>query len=206
VILIGQYDSPFVRRVGIALVLGGLEFEQRPLSVFADAAELRRANPLMRVPALVLEDGCVLADSHLILDHIDALVEAPLFPRHEPARHRALRVAGLACGVADKAVSLFYEQRLHALPSPVWEQRCRDQIAAGLAALEAERAGQATPFWFGAGIGNADIAVACAWRFGTEVHPGLFSAPAHPALASFSAALEALPVFRTIFQPFRAPA
>jgi glutathione S-transferase len=29
-ILIGQYDSPFVRRVGIALTLYGMKFEHRP--------------------------------------------------------------------------------------------------------------------------------------------------------------------------------
>lgn len=28
-LLIGQYDSPFVRRVGIALTLYGVEFEHR---------------------------------------------------------------------------------------------------------------------------------------------------------------------------------
>ena len=33
-ILIGQYDSPFVRRVAVALTLYGLPFEQRPWSVF----------------------------------------------------------------------------------------------------------------------------------------------------------------------------
>jgi glutathione S-transferase len=29
-ILIGQYDSPFVRRVGIALTLYGITFEHQP--------------------------------------------------------------------------------------------------------------------------------------------------------------------------------
>ena len=36
-ILIGQYDSPFVRRVGIALRLYGLAFEHQPWSAFSDA-------------------------------------------------------------------------------------------------------------------------------------------------------------------------
>jgi glutathione S-transferase len=35
--LIGQYDSPFVRRVAIALRLYGLPFEHRPWSTFGDA-------------------------------------------------------------------------------------------------------------------------------------------------------------------------
>ena len=39
-ILIGQYDSPFVRRVGIALRLYGMGFEHRPWSVFGQAAEI----------------------------------------------------------------------------------------------------------------------------------------------------------------------
>lgn len=47
-IQIGQYDSSFVRRVGIALTLYGLPFEHRPWSVFRQADEIRRYNPLIR--------------------------------------------------------------------------------------------------------------------------------------------------------------
>jgi glutathione S-transferase len=99
-ILIGQYDSPFVRRVGIALTLYGLPFEHRPWSIFADADKIRPYNPLTRVPTLVLDDGDVLIESHLILDHIDSLMPADrvMFPRAEPARRRALKVAALATG------------------------------------------------------------------------------------------------------------
>src|SRR6202008_2015847 len=81
-ILIGQYDSPFVRRVGIALTLYGLPFEHRPWSTFGDADKVRPYNPLVRVPTLVLDDGEVLIESHSILDHIDSLVPADrrLFP------------------------------------------------------------------------------------------------------------------------------
>ena len=45
-ILIGQFDSPFVRRVGIALDLYGLAFEHRPWSVFGDGDKIRSFNPL----------------------------------------------------------------------------------------------------------------------------------------------------------------
>lgn len=66
-ILIGQYDSPFVRRVGIALTLYELPFEHRPWSTFGDADKIRRYNPLTRVPTLVLDNGEVLIESHAML-------------------------------------------------------------------------------------------------------------------------------------------
>ena len=203
-ILIGQYDSPFVRRVGIALTLYGIAFEHRPLSVFADAEAIRALNPLMRVPTLVLGDGTVLTDSHMMLDHLDGLVSAPLFPRAEPLRHRALRVAALGCGLAEKAVSLFYERRLHAQTSPVWEQRCRTQILSVLDALEAEC--PPNPWWFGNTIGHADIAVACGLRFTAEAHPGLIARAEYKRLFAHADRAEALPVFKAIQQGFVAPA
>jgi glutathione S-transferase len=207
-ILIGQYDSPFVRRIGIALRLYGLPFEHRPWSVFGDADKVRALNPLMRVPTLVLDDGEVLVDSPSMIDFLDSLVPADeaLFPRREPARRRALKVAALAMGLADKAVSLFYEMRLHREVSDVWAHRCRTQIGAVLAALEADRAGQPGPYWFGEAIGHGDIAVAVALRFLGEAHPQLAPSADHPALSGHAARLEALPVFQEIAQPFIPPA
>src|ERR1700740_2043591 len=97
-ILIGQYDSPFVRRVGIALALYGLPFEHRPWSAFDDADKIRVYNPLVRVPTLVLDDGELLIESHNMLDYLDSLVPADraMFPAAQPARRQALKVAALA--------------------------------------------------------------------------------------------------------------
>ena len=203
-ILIGQYDSPFVRRVGIALRLYGLPFEHRPWSVFGDGEAVRQVNPLMQVPVLVLDGGFALADSHMMLDYLDGLVAEPLFPRAEPARHRVLRVAALGCGLAEKAVSLFYERRLHDVLSPVWEARCAAQIGSVVAALEADRGTQ--PCWFGDTVSHADIAVACALRFVTEALPGVVDLAALPRLRGHCERLEAMAVFREIVQPFAAPA
>lgn len=206
-ILIGQYDSPFVRRVGIALTFYGLPFEHRPLSVFSEGDKVRALNPLMRVPTLVLDDGTVLLDSHMMLDYLDSLVppERALFPRSEPARHRALRIAALGMGLAEKAVSLFYEKRMHTEISPAWAGRCRAQMQSVLGALEAERAARESDYWFGA-LGHADIAVAVALRFVNDVHGDAVTLADFPALAAHSRRLEALPVFKHISQPFVAPA
>lgn len=206
-ILIGQYDSPFVRRVGIALTLYRLAFEHRPWSVFGDVEKIRPYNPLTRVPTLVLDDGTVLTDSHIILDYLDSLAPPgkAMFPATEPARHIALRVATLAAGMAEKAVSLFYEMRLHQAVSDVWVDRCRAQIVAVLDVLEQDRAACASAYWFGAEIGHADIMVVAALRFLNEAHAGLVNMGNYPALAAHAARLEVLAVFQAIQQPFIPP-
>lgn len=207
-ILIGQYDSPFVRRVGIALTLYGIAFEHRPWSSFGNADEIRAYNPLTRVPTLVLDDGLALTDSHIIIDYLDSLVsdDRAMFPRKEPARHRALRIAALATGLGDKAVSLFYERRLHGEVSALWVDRCRRQIEATLAVLEASLAESRSEYWFGERIGHADIAVAAVLRFLNEVHPELVATSSYPRLQTHAEKLEELPAFREISQSFIAPA
>lgn len=207
-LLIGQYDSPFVRRVGITLALYSLPFEHRPWSVFADGEKVRAFNPLMRVPTLVLDHGEVLFDSAGMIDALDDFAgpERALCPRSGPLRRQTLSVVALAMGAAEKAVSLFYELRLHQQVSAVWAERCRGQILSALAALERDRAARTTPYWFGETMGHADIAVAVALRFITEAHPDLVDAPGIPVLAAHAAGLEALPVFSEISQPFAAPA
>lgn len=209
-ILIGQYDSPFVRRVGIALTLYDIAFEHKPWSTFGDWQQIQPYNPLTRVPTLVLENGEVLIESHAILDHLDGLVgdERAMFPAKGAERHRAIKVAALATGAADKAVSMFYEKRLHAEggPSAMWMERCQRQINGALAQLESLRDGRNAGFMFGNRLGHADIAIACACRFINEAHPGLVDIARYPELSAMCAKLEALPVFKTIAQPFIPPA
>jgi glutathione S-transferase len=207
-ILIGQYDSPFVRRVAIALRLYGLAYEHRPWSTFADAEQIAQYNPLRRVPTLVLDDGEVLIDSVTILDHLDALAGAmkALIAPAGPARRQALKICALATGLADKAVSLVYERVLHQQVSQAWIDRCVAQVAGVLDTLQTDRAGRATSFWFGEIIGHADIAVACALRFTTEAHPTLFDLLRWPSLAAYAARCEALAPFQAVTQPFIPPA
>jgi glutathione S-transferase len=202
-ILIGQYDSPFVRRVGVALTLYGMSFEHRPWSVWADAEALGGLNPLRRVPTLVLDGGEVVIESAAILDALDEMAGPGrgMLPRSGPERRRALRVCALGSGLADKGVSLFYEGVLHAAPSDVWTQRCEAQIGAVLEALEADRAASPGDWWLGGTIGHADIMAVCALNFVREAHPRLFDPARWPQLATHAARCEALPAFQAIRQP-----
>jgi glutathione S-transferase len=207
-ILIGQYDSPFVRRVAIALKLYGFPFEHRPWSTFGDGDKIAAYNPLRRVPTLVLDGGYALIESATILDYLDELAgtERAMIAANGPARRQALKTCALATGLADKAVSLIYEHVLRKdHPSAIWIARCETQIGGVLDVLEKERAGVASPFWFGVKIGHADIAAACALRFTTEAHPKLFDAARYPALADHASRCEAMPVFKEIAQPLAPP-
>ena len=203
-LLIGQFDSPFVRRVGVALELYGIAYEHRPWSVWRDAEKIAAHNPLLRVPTLVLDSGESLLDSTAILDALDEQVgpERALLPRSGPSRRDGLRVTALATGLGDKAVSFFYEKHLHSEASQPWLSRCETQIRGVLGALEADRTRRTTPHWLGAELSHADIAVACVLRFLTESSPGAFELASFTALSAHSARCESLPVFRKISQPF----
>ena len=206
-ILIGQYDSPFVRRVGIALRLYELPFEHQPWSTFGDGDEIAPYNPLRRVPTLVLASGEVLIESTAILDYLDEWVGPgkAMIADHGPQRRQGLRICALATGLADKAVSLVYERVLRKDALKLWVERCEAQIGGVLDSLEKERVAVASPYWFGTSIGHADIAVACVVRFTGEAHPALFSAARYPALSAHAVTCEALPPFREIVQPLSPP-
>ena len=205
--LIGQYDSPFVRRVALALRFYGIPFEQTPWSTFGDAEKIAVYNPLMRVPTLVLDDGEALIESTVILDYLDELAgpSRALIPDCGRVRREVLHVCALATGLADKAVSLLYERVLRGEESKRWVERCRTQISGVLAVLEDERAKITTRYWFGDQLTHADIAVACVIRFTREAHSGLFDAARYPALDRHAETCEELPPFQEIVQPLAPP-
>jgi glutathione S-transferase len=105
-ILVGQYDSPYTRRVAVSLGLLGFDFEHDGRSVFADFESMRTTNPLGRVPSLILRDGTTLIDSMAILDWLDQQVgpERGLMPASGPARQDALQRIALATGTIDKVM------------------------------------------------------------------------------------------------------
>ena len=202
--LIGQYDSPFVRRVAIALTLYDLPFEHLPWAGFGDVDKIARVNPLRRVPTLVMDDDQVLVDSAAILDSLDDIVgpDRALIARTGPDRREALRVCALAAGVADKAVSLVYEGAFREAPAEIWVERCRAQVVETLALLDRERSERPVEGWFGSILSHADVMLATMLRFVSEATPTVVTLGDFPALAAHSAQHEALPVFQTVSQPF----
>jgi glutathione S-transferase len=199
--LIGQYDSPFTRRVGITMTLYGLAFEHSKLSVFSNSDELAAINPLIRVPTLVLDSGEVLVETSAIIDYLDTCVppDKRLLPQIQPDRYRAQQVVSLASGVSDLAVRLFYERRLHQTPSPEYVARLTRQITQTLSAIN-QSAPPPAP------MTQAHIAVTCMYRHLSEAHPSLTETGRYPGIEQLCAVHEAMLIFKAISQAFIAPA
>ncbi len=204
-LLIGQYDSPFVRRVAVALKLYGIDYEHAPWSGFADVALIAQHNPLRRVPTLVDDDGKAYVDSAMILELIDHLAgpARAFLDRGWPERGEMLRLAAFAAGAADKAVALVYENAMREQQHALWVRRCRTQVNETLALLEQECARRTTPWLFGDMMSHADVMIGTMLRFLADALPGTFDLGRLPALAAHGAACEALTVFEDPYQPFK---
>lgn len=196
--LVGMLDSPYVRRVAVSMKLMGMPFEHRPLSVFRTFEEFRAINPVVKAPTLVCDDGTVLMDSTLILDHLESLADPArrLMPGAVAERREALRLIGLAMAACEKCVQIVYEhnQRPAEKVHEPWLERVVSQANAAFAGLE-RAASQAKPWLQGERFGASDVAVACAWRFGQFYDAREVPAARHPALVAYSARAEALPAF-----------
>jgi len=211
--LIGQFDSPFVRRVGIALRHYNMEFEHLPFSVFRDAELIAPYNPLRRVPTLVLDDGTVLTETFVCLEYLDERCadedytanESLLLPRNGRKRLEGLRLCAFANGAADKAVSLAYEREVRESVSSRWSERCSKQIRETLERLEAELSTKTTTFLLGEDVSHADIALTCAFTFIAEAHPTFFVKSELPTIRSLAKRCESRSEFASVYQPFDIP-
>ena len=209
-ILIGMFDSPFVRRVAVSMKLLDFTFEHYNWSVGKDFDRILKHNPVGRVPTLLLDDGEALPESAAILDYLDELAgpERALLPRAGAARRQALRIMGLASGAAEKGVAEVFERvfRPEAKRHEPWIERCRTQMQGALAALE--RISQQR------GIGNwlvsdrmtqADVTLACIFTYLTDALALTAERAPYPAVRALSARCEALPEFQATRLAFAAP-
>ena len=155
-------------------------------------------NPVVKAPSLVCDDGTVLMDSTLILDYLETLVEPArrLMPAEPKARREALRLVGLAMAACEKCVQIVYEKEQPPAEKrhEPWMQRVISQANAAFTLLEAAAA-RAAPWLQGARFDAADIAVACAWRFGQYYDALEVPAASYPALVAYSLRAEARPEF-----------
>lgn len=172
--------SPFGRKVTIAANV--LDLSDRIEIIVADtnneADELRRQNPLGKIPTLVLDDGRTLFDSRVILEYLDHLAGGGrIIPREPEPRFAALRLQALCDGAMDASILQIYEARYRpeGIRHQPWLDYQAGKVARALDALEAEPpALDAVPhvgqIALACLLGYRDLRFAGAWRAG---HPRL---------------------------------
>ncbi|HEY2068149.1 MAG TPA: glutathione S-transferase [Rhizomicrobium sp.] len=204
-ILVGQYDSPYTRRVAISLMVLGLPYEHDTRSVFGDFDSMRTINPLGRIPSLVLDDGTVLIDSAAILDWLDESVgpARALLPPSGRARRQALQRIALANGAVDKiGGGANYERLIRPARYrwPEWIARCTTQGLGALAALEA------LDWPDDAALDQALITTGCALDYIAVTAPEIYAQSPHPRLDRLLATLRRRPEFEaTSFTDYAVP-
>ena len=166
--------------------------------MFRNFEEFRAINLVVKAPSFICDDGTVLMDSTLILDYLEAIAPAErrLMPADVDARREALKLIGLAMAACEKCVQIHYEQTLRPpekLHAP-WMERVTGQANAAFRELESA-VGRARPWLQGGRFNAADVAVACAWRFGQYYDAREVPAASYPALVAYSRRAEALPEF-----------
>jgi glutathione S-transferase len=198
--LIGMLDSPYVRRVAVSMAALGIAFEHRAVSVFRHFEAFAEVNPVVKAPTLIEDDGTLLIDSSLILDHLDHKV-APaqrLMPQQAAARQRALHLIGFGLAACEKTVQIVYEENLRPADKQhrPWLDRVNAQLTAAYDVLERDISAGAPSGWLmGERLMQPDITVAAAWRFTQYILVGKVDPARYPALAAFSERAEALPEF-----------
>lgn len=193
--LLSALASPYGRKVKITAALKGVadQIESKSVDTLPLVnEELRRENPLSKIPVLILEDGTQIFDSHVICEYLDSLRPDPrLFPAAGPERFRTLTLAALADGILDAALLLVYEKRYRPEDKWVdtWMQRQQLKIDTALEWLER------APPEMGPHPDYGHVTLACALGYLDFRHGGVWRA-AHPKLVAWLDAFDkAVPAF-----------
>ena len=199
-LLVGRNRSPFSRRVAISLRILGFEYEHHPFTAWTHLSEVRKLNPVGRVPALVLDDGEVLYDSSAILDYLDGVAgpSRALVPAREPDRRQVLRVVACAMGVLEKIVAALYANTMY--PSEKqhqpWILHNESQAKSGLRWLGHL---PESKWLVGDRISQADVTTAVMLDFTRIVNPSLFESSLSPRLERLLNECQTVSAFRETY-------
>jgi glutathione S-transferase len=151
--LLASLTSPYARKLRVIAHELGLDLPLVETTPMGEPAALLAANPLGKVPALVLDDSSAIIDSPVIAAFLLASVPSQgLLPVFGHDHWQARSTEALADGVLDAAIILRFNMA-QGITSGPWVDRQYRAIERALAVMNA-RVG-------GSGFGDICIAVAC---------------------------------------------
>jgi glutathione S-transferase len=187
--------SPYGRKVKIAMAMKGLGDKIEVVRVdtnIPDNPDINRANPLAKIPALVVDGNTAIFDSHVICEYLDSLAPTPvLFPKGGVERIKTLTLGALSDGILDAALLLVYEKRFRPEEKwhAPWTERQQSKIDRSLDYLEK------APPALGASPDYGHLTLACALGYLDFRHEGKWRA-GHPMLVEWlNDFAEAVPAF-----------
>ena len=106
--------SPYARKVRILIIEKKIGLDLIEEDLTKKTNQLLQANPLGKIPALVLDNGETFVDSPVICKYLDSLNDNPvLIPRSGLEHFRALHLEAIADGLMDVSVGLYMEKIRH---------------------------------------------------------------------------------------------
>jgi len=194
--LLASLGSPYVRKVRIVMAEKRLEYHLELEDVWSPDTRIHDANPLGKVPCLIMEDGGALFDSRVIVEYLDTLTPvAKLIPPNGRERAEVRTWEALADGVMDAAILVRLEQtqRPAEEQSEKWIDRQMDKVHAGVTSMDNGLADK--PWCNGHAYSLADIAVGCALGYLDFRFRHINWRYSHPNLARHYEKLAARPSF-----------
>ncbi|HYR25733.1 MAG TPA: glutathione S-transferase N-terminal domain-containing protein [Aquabacterium sp.] len=163
--LIGSLTSPFVRKVRVVLAEKKLDYKFAIEDVWSADTRIAEANPLGKVPCLIMEGGEAIFDSRVIVEYVDTLSPVgKLIPLTGRERVEVRTWEALADGLLDAAVLARMEAtwsgRTEVQRCQAWIDRQTTKIDDSLKAMSQGLGDR--PWCAGIHYSLADIAVGCA--------------------------------------------
>ena len=138
--LVYSPPSPFVRKVTTlihhAALNDRIELINVKTTALSVAEEARAANPLGKIPVMILKDGKAIFDSRAITRYLDELAGSNLYPQEKI--YDILTLEALADGIMESAVSITYESKLRPdnEQSPSWMEAQWSKVLHAVKALD----------------------------------------------------------------------
>ena len=196
--LIGSNTSPYVRKVRIVMAEKKLDYQYVTEDVWSDKTNIKEANPLGKVPCLVMEGGDALFDSRVIVEYLDTLSPVgKLIPSIGRERAEVKTWEALADGMLDAAIlarmEAIWPHRAANQRSQAWIDRQLGKIDSGLKAMSQGLGEKA--FCSGTHLSLADIAVGCLLEYLDFRFPQISWRDQHANLATLQEKLAQRPSF-----------
>ena len=183
--LIGSTSSPYVRKVRVVMAEKKLDYTFVLDDVWSTESTVSSANPLGKLPCLVMEGGEALFDSRVIVEYLDTLSPVgKLIPAMGRERAEIKTWEALADGLMDAAILARLEAtwsgRTKAQRSQAWIDRQMGKVNSAVAAMELGLGENI--FCSGIHLSLSDIAVGCALGYLDFRFPQLDWRSNHPSL------------------------